>query len=159
MNKFKLVPVLTMTKKEAKIQEIDDAIETLLNDNTIDTETKMDFWQKLLLQIRSFRKEPTRKKTDATLETSAVVLPDKKQPKTKPKQQHVENVKPVITTDLNANETTEKPEKRKPRTATPRPEMRKQTVLRTEMRKQDRASHRRTVQSGNGVIRKTRWFL
>lgn len=58
MNKYKLTPVITMTREDAQIEAINDLIAELLKDPTVETEVKMAVYEDLISKVRSYRQVP-----------------------------------------------------------------------------------------------------
>ena len=58
MNKYKLTPVITMTREDAQIEAINDLIAELLKDPTVETEVKMAIYEDLISKVRSYRQVP-----------------------------------------------------------------------------------------------------
>ena len=58
MNKYKLTPVITMTREDAQIEAINDLIAELLKDPTVETEEKMAIYEDLISKVRSYRQVP-----------------------------------------------------------------------------------------------------
>ena len=58
MNKYKLTPVITLTREDAQIEAVNDLIAQLLKDPTVGSEVKMAIYEDLLSRIRSYKQVP-----------------------------------------------------------------------------------------------------
>ena len=58
MNKYKLTPVITLTREDAQIEAINDLIAQLLKDPTVGSEMKMAIYEDLFSRVRSYKQVP-----------------------------------------------------------------------------------------------------
>ena len=78
MNKFKLTPVIALTREDAQIEAMNDQVASLLKDPSIDTELKMAIYQDLLSKIRSYREVPRKEEPQMMVRESRTTQTPKK---------------------------------------------------------------------------------
>ena len=80
MNKYKLTPVITLTREDAQLEEMNDQVAQLLKDPSMNDDLKMAFFENLMAKIRSFRDTPKRSDQEPSFfvrETRATQTPKK----------------------------------------------------------------------------------
>lgn len=79
VNKYKLVPVISLSKEDAKVEAMNDEVMHILKNTRISPESKLAFYEELLNRIRGFRAdhESVKKPAPVVVQSKPVMIQTK----------------------------------------------------------------------------------